>query len=162
MTREEKAKIDRLHSQGAGYKKIAMNTGIPEGTIKSYFRRTKRQPVSPEAEHLAAPVENKPVEARRAQPIKPPSDRPAADAAKLCQNCGIPVAQVPGRKVKKFCSDACRMQWWNKNKYQSPRRSLREFVCAACGEAFFAYENSDRKYCSHNCYILGRFHGGKI
>ena len=161
MTKEEKAKIDLLHSQGAGYKKIAMTTGIPEGTIKSYFRRTKCQPVSPEAEPFVVPVENKPVEARRVEPVKVQSDRATAYAVKPCQNCGIPVAQTPGRREKKFCSDTCRMQWWNKNKFDSPRRSLREFVCAACGEPFFAYENSERKYCSHSCYISGRFHGGQ-
>ena len=30
-----------------------------------------------------------------------------------CTNCGAAVPQTPGRKVKKFCSDRCRMTWWN-------------------------------------------------
>ena len=32
--------------------------------------------------------------------------------------------------------------------------------CPTCGEEFSAYGTSTRKYCSHACYISGRFHGG--
>lgn len=31
----------------------------------------------------------------------------------VCLNCGTPVLQVPHRKQKKFCCDACRMHYWN-------------------------------------------------
>ena len=31
----------------------------------------------------------------------------------VCRNCGTPVLQVPHRKQKKFCCDACRMHYWN-------------------------------------------------
>ena len=30
-----------------------------------------------------------------------------------CLNCGVPVPQNEGRKVKKFCCDRCRSNWWN-------------------------------------------------
>lgn len=30
-----------------------------------------------------------------------------------CLNCGIPVKQTEGRKMKKFCCDRCRSNWWN-------------------------------------------------
>ena len=30
-----------------------------------------------------------------------------------CMTCGAYVAQPTGKRVKKFCSDACRMAWWN-------------------------------------------------
>lgn len=30
-----------------------------------------------------------------------------------CRQCGKGVEQTPGRKEKKFCSDRCRMQYWN-------------------------------------------------
>lgn len=30
-----------------------------------------------------------------------------------CQNCGVVVPQTEGRKRKKFCSDKCRITWWN-------------------------------------------------
>lgn len=32
---------------------------------------------------------------------------------KHCLCCGIPVAQHKGRKQKKFCSDRCRITYWN-------------------------------------------------
>ncbi len=30
-----------------------------------------------------------------------------------CLNCGVPVPQNEGRKMKKFCCDRCRTNWWN-------------------------------------------------
>ena len=30
-----------------------------------------------------------------------------------CLNCGAFVAQTKGKKAKKFCSDKCRINWWN-------------------------------------------------
>ncbi len=32
-----------------------------------------------------------------------------------------------------------------------------QFTCACCGRYFTAYGNNHRKYCSHGCYIAGRF-----
>ena len=31
----------------------------------------------------------------------------------FCVNCGAPVRQTEGRKMKKFCCDKCRINWWN-------------------------------------------------
>ena len=33
----------------------------------------------------------------------------------VCLNCGTPVLQVPHRKQKKFCCDACRMHYWKRS-----------------------------------------------
>ncbi|MBQ8541803.1 MAG: hypothetical protein IJ435_10090 [Clostridia bacterium] len=30
-----------------------------------------------------------------------------------CQCCNNPVVQTPGRKTKRFCSDKCRITYWN-------------------------------------------------
>ena len=30
-----------------------------------------------------------------------------------CLFCGRPVRQNPGRKLKKYCSDSCRCNYWN-------------------------------------------------
>ena len=30
-----------------------------------------------------------------------------------CLYCGTPVPQTEGRKRKKYCSDSCRMRYWN-------------------------------------------------
>lgn len=37
----------------------------------------------------------------------------AENAIIKCQFCGVGVRQNPHRKTKKFCSDKCRMAWWN-------------------------------------------------
>lgn len=68
-----------------------------------------------------------------------------------CEFCGIEVEQTSGRKHKRFCSDSCRIKWWNLN------RTGKEHICTGCGEHFTAIEK--RKYCCHKCYIKHRFGG---
>ena len=38
---------------------------------------------------------------------------PSIPGTKSCKQCGKPVLQPQNRREKKFCSDACRMAWWN-------------------------------------------------
>ena len=71
----------------------------------------------------------------------------------------MPVKQNPGRKKKRFCSDSCRMKWWNSHMDKVKRKAIYEFTCLHCGRTFTAYGNSGRKYCSHDCYIEERFGG---
>ncbi len=142
MTLEQKNAVESLRSQGLGYRKIAIETGVPENTVKSYLRRSTVATI-PQQEEVV-----KTVEVNEARETKP------------CLFCGQPVPQNPGRKEKKFCSVECRNRWWNKNKYRVPRKTLHTFLCPTCGEEFSAYGTSSRKYCSHACYINGRFHGG--
>lgn len=78
-----------------------------------------------------------------------------------CPCCGVKVAQNPGRKAKRFCSDKCRNKWWNSRLDQVERKAHYEFVCAYCKKPFTAYGNAGRKYCSHECYIKDRFGGGQ-
>ena len=75
----------------------------------------------------------------------------------LCQHCGKPIKVIPKRKPRKFCSDACRTAWWNSHLDSVNRKAVYHFICACCGEPFTAYGNQNRKYCSHRCYIAGRF-----
>ncbi len=149
MTSEQKRMIDDLRLQGIGYKKIASELGISENTVKSYCRRSPevKKPVS---------VEDKP---KQPTAMKQPEYEGNTEI-KLCRWCGKPVAQNPGRKEKKFCSDVCRTLWWNKNKFKVSRKTTHTFLCPTCGEEFSVYGNSKRKYCSHACYIAGRFYGG--
>jgi len=74
-----------------------------------------------------------------------------------CKRCGKPIKRASGRKPKKFCSDACRVLWWNKHLDCVNRKAVYEFTCANCGKAFSAYGNKDRKYCSQACYIADRY-----
>ncbi len=75
----------------------------------------------------------------------------------VCKQCGVPVAQNPGRREKKFCSDACRMKWWSAHPEES--RNASRIVCPVCGKIFVTHSHSKRKYCSHKCYIKDRFGG---
>ena len=81
---------------------------------------------------------------------------------KACKCCGAPMIQIPGRKPRLFCSDACRTKWWNAHPELVKHRGDRQIICAHCGKVFGATENSTRKYCSHGCYIADRFHGGEL
>ena len=136
MTTVQKNEVIRMRKSGLGYTKIAEELGISKNTVKSFCRRNR---LAGEAAAVAS-----------------------ADTqeVKYCLHCGRQVMQNPGRKEKKFCSVECRNRWWNKNKYRVPRKTLHTFLCPTCGEEFSAYGTSSRKYCSHACYISGRFHGG--
>lgn len=77
-----------------------------------------------------------------------------------CLNCGIEVEQNPKRKEKKFCSDKCRLSWWNAHQDKVNKKANYKIICKECGKEFISYGNSNRKYCSHECYIAHRFRGG--
>lgn len=77
-----------------------------------------------------------------------------------CKECGKPLKQTKGKKRKIFCSDKCRMKWWNNHREQLNKKKTRELMCPGCGKPFPVYGNVKRKYCSHECYIRDRF-GGK-
>lgn len=69
----------------------------------------------------------------------------------VCLMCGKPITQPPGQKGKKYCSDACRIRWWNHH----TKLMKANAVCAHCGKLF--HGRAGRKYCSHACYIAERF-----
>ena len=174
MTDEQRYAIENLRCKGCGYKKIAIATGLPESTVKSYLRRMKERGEVP----VMRPVSFKPVKsakpakpARHAKPKEPdilaasvmpavhPEELPdTTRSSRPCLLCGTPVIQTPGRREKKFCSASCRIQWWNRNKYKAPRKSRQKFICQGCGSPFTAYGVDNRKYCAHACYISARFH----
>ena len=76
----------------------------------------------------------------------------------ICMNCGC--AMTKGKyRPKKFCSDRCRMAWWNSHQDQVNRNAHYSFTCAHCGESFTVYGNARRKYCSRACYLASRNKG---
>ena len=165
MTSDQKAVIDRLRSQGRGYKFIAAKTGIPENTVKSYCRRAPLPAafVSVKAPNPVEPTAP-PQKTNAAVPIlvsTPPVDHDPAIMLP-CRWCGKPVEQIPGRKEKIFCSEQCRVRWWNRNRHASQRKSCLQLVCPTCHKPFSSYGNPQRKYCSRPCYYTDRFHGGAI
>lgn len=135
MTSEQKEQIMQLRAAGCGYMKISQKMSISVNTIKSYCRRHETANPMPAALDMQKNEQH------------------------ICLNCGKKVKQNPGRKEKKFCSDRCRNHWWNAHLDTVKRKANYEYICPCCKKKFTAYGNSDRKYCSHECYIRARFGG---
>lgn len=129
MNVEEKSKIGKLRNMGFGYTKIAKQLNLSVDTVKSYCKRNNLGGVN------------------------------VGNSVQLCDLCAKPVKQNAGRKVKRFCSDACRSAWWSKHTQLVKRQANYECVCCNCGESFTSYGNKTRKYCCHACYIEHRFGG---
>lgn len=135
MNELQKQQIIELRNQGISYSKIADALGISINTIKSFCRRNNL------GGHIGK--ENKQINKT------------------FCKECGKELNQNLGKKPLKFCSDKCRVKWWNTHPELVNRKAIYSFICTNCGEPFTAYGNSKRKYCSHSCYINHRF-GGAI
>ena len=133
MTDEQRVQIVSLREAGNGYKKIAQAMNLSENTVKSFCQRRKMGGVAVQT----------------------------SGGESQCLCCGKPVVQNPGRKQKKFCSDRCRMKWWNSHLDQVQKKANYDFICPVCKKAFTVYGNANRKYCSHECYIEDRFGGGR-
>lgn len=133
MTDEQRMQIINLREAGNGYKKIGQLLGLSENTVKSFCQRRNLGGVIVQT----------------------------AAGVSVCKCCGKAVPQTAGRKEKKFCSDRCRMKWWNSHLDQVQRKANYDFVCPVCKKPFTVYGNANRKYCSHECYIEDRFGGGR-
>lgn len=140
MNDMQKSKIINMRAEGFGYRLIAKELDISENTIKSFCRRnnlTRSDQIVPTS------MPNHPIE------------------KVLCKNCGKAVPQNDKRKKKQFCSDKCRMTWWNSHREEVHHKNIVTKVCPGCKNEFQVYGKTDRKYCSHACYITDRFGGGK-
>ena len=65
-----------------------------------------------------------------------------------CPVCGRPIMTLPKRKRRRFCSDVCRMKWWN-------RHPTASHICITCGREFKS-NGKNPKYCSRECYYRAR------
>ncbi len=137
MTKLQKEQVHSMRSEGKGYAKIAACLGLSENTIKSYCKRNNLGGVATESE-----------------PEGPDSE---IEATSFCKNCGKPMEQHTGMKQRKFCSDKCRMTWWNCHTEQVSQNAIYHLECSGCKKPFDSYGNKTRKYCSHACYIKDRF-----
>ena len=81
---------------------------------------------------------------------------PVVPNTKQCLQCGRPVLQPKGRREKKFCSDRCRMDWWNSHQNAVNRKAYYTLTCEYCGKEFESYGNKNRKYCCRTCYVAAR------
>lgn len=128
----EKRTITRLREGGKSYAEIAENLHLSVNTVKSFC--------------LRGGVKTLQALRKEADPNR-------------CMQCHKPIEQQTGHKRKRFCSDRCRLKWWNQHRTQMNRKSCVEKTCAHCGNAFVSYPYERRKYCSHACYIQARFGG---
>ena len=69
-----------------------------------------------------------------------------------CLQCGRALSHTPGKKRKKFCSDKCRLAWWNTHKEFVKKKTFYTLTCQHCGQLFESYGNSKRKFCSRACF----------
>ena len=136
MTNEQKHKIAELRQSGYGYANIADALGLTKNQVSAYCRRAGLTGTKAAVGTTDVPVSN------------------------CCRCCGKSLMQTPGRKPVKFCSDSCRVRWWNAHPEMVNKKAIYHFTCACCGKEFTAYGNAHRKYCSHVCYIADRFRGG--
>lgn len=130
MTQEQQQEIRRLRAMGEGYKRISAILNLSLNTVKSFCRRDN-------AEEL-------------------PDEAAQSTEQAACLRCEQPLAIVPGRKRRLFCSDACRVAYWRTQ--AKPMELSRR--CPNCGRLLLGHDTS-RKYCDHACYIEHRFGGGE-
>lgn len=73
-----------------------------------------------------------------------------------CEQCGksIDLSKIA---AKRFCSDTCRMRWWNTHPKDNGKYTAE---CLNCGQEIRMRRKGERKYCSHSCYIAYRYSGG--
>lgn len=139
MTDREKESVSRMRRRGFGYADIARALGIPDGTVKTYCKRNCLQDADLELTYgawrdFAVPLE--------------------------CRQCGKPLVQGERHKPRSFCSDSCRLAWWNSHRNEVRRKGAHVMACAICGEAFSSYD-PNRKFCSTSCYVQSRFGGNR-
>jgi len=80
---------------------------------------------------------------------------PLDKSQKICIQCGKTIKDTPQKRAKKFCSDKCRLEWWNSHPELVNRKTMYDYTCEFCGKKFQSY-NTHRKYCSRSCYADAR------
>ena len=132
----QKEQIRKLRKEGLGYIKVAQALGISENTVKSYCRRNNL------AGFMTSIVKS--------------------TQEQFCKECGKVVHNDKGHKSKSFCSETCRKEYWRQHQDKINRKTATTIICAVCHKKFSDYARNNRKYCSHACYIAGRYKGGKV
>ena len=135
MTIQEIERIRELRLAGKSYTQIGSQMCLSRDTVKSACRRNGILS-APQQGQLAGEVRN------------------------VCRQCSRVITQGVSGKPKRFCSEACRRQWWNNHRANGKRKTAVQYTCAFCGRPFEDYAKSQRKYCRHDCYVKARF-GGK-
>jgi len=130
MTTFQKQRIAEMRFHGSSYEKIAEALNLSKNTVKSYCQRNS--------------LGGRP---KIHKNVKRPTH---------CKQCGQLLPRDSKAVQKLFCRDKCRFTWWNANRNNPSHLS----VCAQCSTQFNTRGNKGRKYCSHPCYIAGRYGKG--
>ena len=72
-----------------------------------------------------------------------------------CKNCGEVFISTGKTKPRVFCSDRCKVDWWNNHRAERKSANILLHTCPVCGKKFTAYAGANRKYCSQACYRGG-------
>ena len=121
---------------------VQTNRFPPEGTERK-ASRTGGQSVTNEQIEIVARLQQsgkgyRAIAAETGLPInsvkswcrRHPADRTAPS---FCQQCGSELKQIPGKRARRFCSDACRMLWWKEHPENKSHRVAYRHVCRCCG-----------------------------
>lgn len=76
--------------------------------------------------------------------------------ADVCLNCGADLTHIPHKKKKKFCSDKCRMHYWNTHPDEMSHTNSIVIKCEVCGKAVLSYRKKPRRFFSRECAAKGR------
>jgi len=125
MNKEQREQISKLRCEGVSYSKISELLGLSINTIKSFCRRNNLGGIGTNANNKSY---------------------------SFCHKCGKQLEIMPKSKPRKFCSDNCRMTWWNAHSENVNRKAVYNFTCGYCGIEFESYGNSRRKFCNRFCY----------
>ena len=135
MKREDLKQVRSLREAGYSYSKIATILGVPKNSVKSYCNRFGIRLITE-------------------------SSVSDADGVLRCRQCGRQIDHERRTAVKQFCSNECRMRWWNAHRYHTTSKAVGVTYCASCKKAFRSYIGQHRKYCCHKCYVIDRFGKG--
>ena len=131
MTNSQKERISHMRLEGESFAVIADALGLSRNTVKSFCLRN---------------LHPDPLEAKAA---------PASSG--FCDQCRMVFVLCTGHRQRRFCSDRCRMVWWNAHRDLLKSNAKVKHTCACCSKRFMGYERQRRKYCSHACYIAHRY-----
>lgn len=143
---------------------VQTNRFTPEGTERK-ASRTGGQSVTNEQIEIVARLQQsgkgyRAIAAETGLPInsvkswcrRHPADRTAPS---FCQQCGSELKQIPGKRARRFCSDACRMLWWKEHPEDKAQRVSYQHVCRCCGTEFIN-NRAVASYCSRACFAKAR------
>ena len=139
MTEQQKISIHNLREQNFSYVAIARVMGLTLSTVKCYCQRSG-------------------LVGNRKGAFKSQSNNLKA-LPTFCRCCSSQIIQKEKVKRRIFCSDECRVTWWNSHLELVKRRNPHTDRCLCCGNEFTWNGSKARKFCSHACYIKYRYEG---